>query len=104
MLPVASQVLELDTAIRRFETATGPLTGGARRARLRVLNAAGDLRAAAGRLAIAEAAKDLDATPGGARDALRTVLAELRRAGALPWADVIAICNDVADTIPGGRR
>lgn len=104
MLPVASHVLELDTAIRRLETATGPLTGGARRARLRVLTAAGDLRAAAGRLAIAEAATALDATPEGARLALRTILAELRRAGALPWADVAQICNDVADTIPGGWR
>lgn len=101
MRPVASLAIELDCALRQFAAASG--TGSARRterARRTVLAQADALRAAACRLAAAEAASGLDASPEGARAALRTILSDLRRSGGLDWADVAAICNDVADAAP----
>jgi len=101
MRPVAALVLDLDVALRLVEQATAPLArAGAGRLRVRVLHLAAQLRAAAGRLAIAEAAAGLDGSREGARTALVMVIETARRTGALDWNEITAICNDVAERVP----
>lgn len=104
MRPAAALVLDLDTALRRFETATIAARGDAGRLRRRALSAADDVRAAAVRLALAEAAMVADTSPAGAAASLKELLARLRETGALDWSDIVGICNGVADTVPPGPR
>ncbi len=104
MRPAAALVLDLDTALRRFETVTVTARGEAGRLRRRALGAADDVRAAAVRLAVVEAAMAADASPAGAAEALTALLARLRETGALDWSEIVAICNSVADTVPPGPR
>lgn len=101
MRPAAALVLDLDVALRCIEQATAPLArAGAGRLRMRVLHAAAELRRAAGCIVLAEVAAGGDGSREAARADLITVIETARRTGAVDWAEVVAICNDVADRVP----